>query len=228
MRSFQDVDGERNLSQENSSSPPAGRTKRPRQYVGTVSVFESNDCLNGMKFIQDLSVQSVQLGWALLLRAYLSEETISVARLTASHGDSLDSCSKTTDIIDISEASICQYQALVERQSGKYSPDSERVLTPCDGEENRVNTAVFLCSEASASCGWSDEARSSGLQYRYLRVVYKVCLSQVVLDLNHVRSGARGPMYGASRVQPISTQSSATWNSALLALLSDEARSSSI
>ncbi len=200
MRSFQDVDGERNLSQEDSSSPPAGRIKRPGQYVGTVSVFESRNCLNGMKLIQDLSVQSVQLAWALLLRAYLSEEIISVARLTASQGGSLDGGPKTTDIIDVSEASIYQYQALVERQSGKYKPDLERVLTPCDVEENRVNTAVFLCSAASASCGWSDETRSSGLEYRYHRVVYKVCLSQVVLELNHVRSGASGPTYGDCRV----------------------------
>ena len=200
MGSFGDVDSERYLSRANSSSPPAGRTERPRQYVGTVSVFETEDFFNGMKLIQDLSVQSVQIAWALLLRSYLSEERISVARLTASHGDSLDSCSKTADIVNVSEASLCQYQALLERQSGNYSPDSERVLTLCDVEENRVDTAIFLCSEASASCGWSDESRGSGLEYRYNRVVYKVCSSQVVLDLNHVRSSALGPMYGACRV----------------------------
>ena len=196
MGSFGDVDSERYLSQANSSSPPAGRTERLGQYVGTVSVFENKDFLNGMKFIQDLSVQSVQIAWALLLRAYLCEERISVARLTASHGGSLDSYSKTAGIIDVSEASLCQYHALVERQSGKYSPDLERVLVPCDIEENRVDTAVFLCSEASASCGWSDGSRASGLEYRYNRVVYKVCPSQVLLDLNHVKSGALGPMYG--------------------------------
>lgn len=200
MTSFPDVDTERYLSPQNPSSPPAATTKGPGQYVGTVSVLGNKDLLNGIKLNQDVTVQSVQMAWALLLRAYLSEEVISFARLTASHRGSLDSCSKATAIIDVSDASLSQYHTLVERQSGKYSPDLERLLTLRDVEENRVNTAVFLCSEASASCERPDEARRSGLEYRYHRNLYKVCPSQVTLDLNHVRSGALGPMYGACPV----------------------------
>lgn len=194
MTSFPDVDSERCLFPQNSSSLPA-TTKGPGQYVGTVFVLGNKVFLNGVKLNQDLTVQSVQIAWALLLRAYLSEEIISVARLTASHRGSLDSCSKATDIIDVSDASLSQYHTLVERQSGKYSPDLERLLTLRDVEENRVNTAIFLCSEASASCGQSDEAQSSGLEYRYHQDVYKVCISQVTLDLNHMKSGDLGPMY---------------------------------
>ena len=170
----------------------------------------------------------MQIAWALLLRAYLSEETVSVARLTASYRGSLDGCSKTADIIDVSEASLCQYQALVERQSGKHSPDSERILTMRDVEQNLIHTAVVLCSKASAGCGWSDESRGSGLEYRYNRVVYKVGPSQILLDLNHMGSGALERMHGACRGEPNSTQSSRTWIPALLALLSDESQFSSI
>ena len=199
MTSFPDVDSERYLSPQTSSSLPA-TAKGPRQYVGTVFVWGNNDFLNDIKLNQDVTVQSVQIAWALSLRAYLSEEIISVARLTASHRVSLNSCSKATDIIDLSDASLSQYHTLVERQSGRYSPDLERLLTLRDIEEYRVNTAVLLCSEASASCGRSDEARSSGLEYRYHRDVYKVCPSQLALDLNHMKSDALGPMYGACPV----------------------------
>ena len=159
------------FSQETCYFLPGGKSDRSVQHVGLVSVRAPKAPHSGIKFNQVLSLQSVQAAWALLLRAYLSKEVVSFAQVTTSYDGRASVKSSARELLDTTEAALCQYQSIGERQQGDLGPDLVLSLTQHDVESGRVNTAVVVDLQNSDS---PDETQSLGLSYRHGRALYEV------------------------------------------------------
>ena len=103
--------------------------------------------------LQTQSIESISLAWAVLLRSYVANDTVSFAlipdrgqfELPPSQKDTLELVNKVRNL------SVLQYHAVSGRKWHDRTPDAHSTVLETNIEEIPINTAVRLCETSSSN-----------------------------------------------------------------------------
>lgn len=124
---------------------PSVRAVSESASTESIPIFDHDEVPPGFETLSNLSVEVVYCAWAIVLRSYVFNETVSFGLLSSSRDEGAGRIRKIHDVsAEVEDARICQYQAISERQWGEWLPDAYQDTTKKGFEETQINTAVCL------------------------------------------------------------------------------------